>query len=153
MSHVVDGWALRPWREGDDDAFETIVCDPGVGEFLGEIEGAAPVGREVLYRIGDQGLYMRAAIIRADDPDHPVGLVMGGSFNDGIFDLSIGLMTGHRGRGAGRAVVRLVNRLVHELEPDMRVSGVVRRENTACLQMLAGLGIPTTDEDEEYFRA
>lgn len=150
---TIDGWALRPWRDSDADAFEAIVCDPGVGEFLGEIEGAVPIGHEVLYRIGDQGLYMRAAIIRADDPDNPVGLVMGGSFDTSIFDLSIGLVTGHRGRGAGRAVVQLVNRLVHDLEPDMRVSGVVRRENTACLRMLAGLGIATTDEDEEYFRA
>lgn len=152
-----DGWMLRAWRDDDTHAYETIVTDPTVGTFCGEFDGGPPVADKFLHLWGEgRGMYLRAAVCSVVAPGLPVGLVEAGG-GDGTHpvELTIGLRQDVQGHGAGKAVVRMVNQLVAKALPGVRVTGSIRRENTACLAMVASLGIEPTDDpdNEEYLRA
>lgn len=149
---VVDGWTLRPWGEQDLDAFEALATDPTICEYLGEIEDEMPEQTRVAFAAGGY-FYCRAAIVHVDDPATPVGMVMAGGHD--TVNLDIGIAGAHQGRGAGAAAVRIVNRLVRQLQPESRVVGTVRHDNARCLAMLDGLGIATSPspDDDEYLNA
>lgn len=151
---VLDGWTLRPWTDADYDAYDAIVCEPSIGEYLGEIEGGPPTSDVVLERL-DTSLHMRCAIVRADNPAEPLGLVSGGSLGD-TFDVSFGVIESAQRQGAGRAVVRIINRMVRDVRPGLTVTGVIRKDNEACLGLMASLGINVDtqydDDAEDYLR-
>lgn len=145
---VVDGITLRTWRYADADVYEDVLDD--TDGFLGEIEGAVPVGDANI--INGTFLYLRVAVVREGD-DTPIGLVQAGGTNEVTMDLS--LIDSVKGQGVGRAVVRAVNRLVREHLPGIPVVGVISEDNERCLAMAHSLGIDVERDgaDHGYYRA
>ena len=141
---------LRPWADEDEAAYEAIVCDPAVVEFLGEPDSDPVPQGPLLDVIGDI-VCVRAAVWHEGEL---VGAIWVSGCGDGPADVTVGIRPDRHGAGLGRAAVTAAARLVHDRYPAVSIGGRIRRGNAASLSMARALGVSfVDDEDPDYLLA
>lgn len=146
---VVAGWTIRPWGDDDLDAFEDLATDGSITRWLGEIDGPCPVDQPP-GAYPDGFVYFRCAIVRADQPDQPAGMILVGGTDH--WNVDLGVAAPWRRQGAGRAILHLLALLRDQIAPGVPVGGVVAVDNhpMLALALAAGAVVRSLPDDPGY---
>lgn len=138
---------LRPWADEDEAAYEAIVCDPAVVEYLGEPD-SDPVPQGPLVDVIGDIVCVRAA---AWHEGELVGAIWVSGCGDEPAEITLGIRPDRHGRGLGQASIMAASSLIRERAPYVVLGGRVRTDNAASLAMVAALGaVLVPDEDADY---
>jgi RimJ/RimL family protein N-acetyltransferase len=138
---------LRAWRDEDEPAYEAIVCDPAVVEYLGDPD-SDPVPQGPLVDVIGDIVCVRAA---AWHDGELVGAIWVSGCGDEPAEVTVAIRPDRHGAGLGRATVAAAAALIRDRFPTVVLGGRIRTDNTASLSMATALGATLiADEDPDY---
>lgn len=140
---------LRAWRPEDENAWQSIVWQPAVEEYLGESEALPPIGELLVHH--DGFTYCRAAVWL---DDRIIGLVTLGGTAPEPAEIQVAIHPDYHGKGYGTQAAEAVALLAWAEVPDLTITGLVRADNAASrrLTVAMGLELVVDPDDGDYLR-